>query len=282
MKQKKSALVPLPSRLSRADLPPRFDAEALRNENLLGEKLAAARRALGLSQKAVVERLRQYNINVLPAAFCKWEQGYTLPNVYQFLALCAVMHIDDPLAYFLSCGEPSVRPALNALGMKKLQEYYELLRDSKRYEPSDIVSLSEDEIEKKVFDLPASAGTGLFLDSDAYSLLSFPVSAVPDDAEFGVRVSGDSMLPRYVSGQIAWVKRCTELRNGEIGIFTLNGDAFIKKYCQTLPLADEREEYTDSDGCLHPRVTLVSLNPAYEDIPIAPASDLRVVGRVLN
>ena len=44
-----------------------------------------------------------------------------------------------------------------------------------------------------------------------------PASSVPAGAEFGIYVSGDSMDPRYHSGQIVWVKRCEELECGISG-----------------------------------------------------------------
>lgn len=50
------------------------------------------------------------------------------------------------------------------------------------------------------------------------------------DADFGVRVSGDSMKPLYLNGQIIWVHQQETLEDGEIGIFFLDGEAYVKKY----------------------------------------------------
>ena len=41
--------------------------------------------------------------------------------------------------------------------------------------------------------------------------------------------SGDSMEPEFHDGQIAWVLQQESVANGEIGIFALNGEAYIKK-----------------------------------------------------
>jgi phage repressor protein C with HTH and peptisase S24 domain len=37
------------------------------------------------------------------------------------------------------------------------------------------------------------------------------------------------MEPEFEDGQIAWVLQQETVANGEIGIFSLNGDAYIKK-----------------------------------------------------
>lgn len=87
-------------------------------------------------------------------------------------------------------------------------------------------NLSTSRTERKVFTEPASAGTGLFLDSDQYE--EFEVGDdVPAAADFGIRVSGVSMEPVYVNKQIVWVHQQDQLENGNIGIFYLNGDAYI-------------------------------------------------------
>ena len=80
-----------------------------------------------------------------------------------------------------------------------------------------------------LYDLPVSAGAGQFLDSDRFSEMKVG-DEVSLDADFGVRVSGDSMEPLYLNGQIIWVHQQETLEDGEIGIFFLDGEAYVKKY----------------------------------------------------
>lgn len=80
-----------------------------------------------------------------------------------------------------------------------------------------------------LYDLPVSAGAGQFLDSDHFSEMEVGDEVSPD-ADFGVRVSGDSMEPLYLNGQIIWVHQQETLEDGEIGIFFLDGEAYVKKY----------------------------------------------------
>ena len=112
-------------------------------------------------------------------------------------------------------------------------------------------NLSTSRTERKVFTEPASAGTGLFLDSDQYE--EFEVGDdVPAASDFGIRVSGVSMEPIYVNKQIVWVHQQDQLENGNIGIFYLNGNAYIKKY----------QKNKDN-------VQLISLNKKYAPIPVS-------------
>ena len=63
------------------------------------------------------------------------------------------------------------------------------------------------------------------------------------DADFGVRVAGDSMEPLYLDGQIIWIHKQETLEEGEIGVFFLEGTLpspvpkmrrSQKKYCSFL------------------------------------------------
>ena len=80
------------------------------------------------------------------------------------------------------------------------------------------------------YDYPASAGTGIPLDADDYSLLEIPEAS---DVSCAVRVSGDSMEDRFFDGDIVLVNEQQDLNFGDIGVFILNGEGYIKKYSRT-------------------------------------------------
>ena len=118
--------------------------------------------------------------------------------------------------------------------------------------------------------LSVSAGPGEFLDENGYEMVSFPEASIPEGAELGVRISGDSMEPVYHDGQIVWMQRCKELRPGEVGIFLYDGNGYLKVY-------SERE--ADGNGR---QPVLVSYNRRYEPIPVLPEREFRIAGRVLK
>ena len=90
------------------------------------------------------------------------------------------------------------------------------------------------------------------------------------------------MLPNYHDRQIAMVHRQDTLRNGEIGIFLVDNDAYIKQYTECVSGKKERDEYTAHDGTVYPKITLVSLNPEFKNITVKPSQRLTVIGKVLN
>ncbi len=93
---------------------------------------------------------------------------------------------------------------------------------------STIISVYKSHTPLQLFHLPVSAGNGVYLDSDAYDEIEVG-NEVPENADFGVTISGDSMEPQFVNGQTVWVHAQNELDDGEIGIFYHNGEGFIKK-----------------------------------------------------
>ncbi len=113
------------------------------------------------------------------------------------------------------------------------------------------------------YDLAVSAGTGEPLGDTYYTnKLEIPTERVPDNAHYCVRVNGNSMEPAYRDGDIVFVERLDgSVREGEIGVFALNGEGYIKRLG---------------------RAQLISLNPDYEPIPIREFDDLRCQGRVLG
>jgi DNA-binding XRE family transcriptional regulator len=112
----------------------------------------------------------------------------------------------------------------------------------------------------RLYDLPVSAGLGNYLAGGGYSVIEVD-NTVPNSADYAARVSGDSMLPRFVDQQIIFIHEQPVLDEGEIGIFCLNNEAYLKKL--------ER-------GCL------MSLNPAYEPIPVHDSDDMKVIGKVVG
>lgn len=62
-------------------------------------------------------------------------------------------------------------------------------------------------------------------DYDHYTL----APADPQGAVFAVKVQGDSMEPYFADGSIAFCNR-DPIADGDIGVFYLDGDSFIKQY----------------------------------------------------
>lgn len=106
---------------------------------------------------------------------------------------------------------------------------------------------------------PASAGTGTYLGPEAFEILYVRENPLTRRASFGVPVSGDSMEPKYHDKDVLIVEGAEEIDIGEIGIFTIDGEGYVKEL-------EEGE--------------LISLNPLYDPIPINDS--IRCHGRVIG
>jgi SOS-response transcriptional repressor LexA len=67
------------------------------------------------------------------------------------------------------------------------------------------------------------------------------------------------MEPDYHDGEKLYVKKAERIRHGEIGIFTIRNECFLKEYGEA---------------------GLISKNPRYTDIP--GDEDVRLVGKVVG
>lgn len=76
----------------------KYNAASERAANAVGSRIAAARKSRGLSIASFTDVLNDYGISLTKAAVGKWETGETVPSVYQFLAVCSALDMDDRLS----------------------------------------------------------------------------------------------------------------------------------------------------------------------------------------
>lgn len=122
-------------------------------------------------------------------------------------------------------------------------------------------------VEIKVYDQPAAAGLGNYLDDPAHHIEQYPDYVIPYKTDFGILISGDSMEPEIHNGSTAFVQACLTVDSGQIGIFILNGVSYCKK------LVIDHDNH---------KVRLESVNKEYDDIIVGESDDLRTVGLVLG
>ena len=112
------------------------------------------------------------------------------------------------------------------------------------------------------YDNAVSAGTGQYIGTSQRETITLPVEF---DADYVVPVYGDSMEPEYHDGDYIFIESTVNLNDGEIGVFELYGDTYVKQ----LMLEDDH-------AYLH------SLNKKYKDMKVDADSDFRVLGRVVG
>ncbi len=107
-----------------------------------------------------------------------------------------------------------------------------------------------------------SAGSGIFiLGNEAEDEIELPDLPEYEAADFAIDVSGDSMEPDFSHNDIALVQQDAELFPGDIGVFVVNSNAFIK-------------ELGDNE--------LISRNKHYKNIPIHDGDNVVCMGKVIG
>jgi SOS-response transcriptional repressor LexA len=223
------------------------------------------RKASGLTQKDVAEFLSSRSSKPITLkTVSHWETIRREIPVEQFLLLCELYNVADVLGTFLDAQTDRGISKLNKLGERRVTEYISLLLSDPKYRETPKVYSAEPVRIKlrtiRLYDAPVAAGAGLFLDSDSYTEIEAD-GTVPADADYAVRVSGDSMLPRFTDGQIVFIKEQQTLDIGDIGIFSLNGEAYIKKL---------------GHG------ELISLNTVYKPIELNEYDSIHIFGKVVG
>ena len=255
-----------------------YDAGEEHARNVLGKKLAQARRLRGLSQGKLASHLAAFGIRIRLRGYAKWETGETVPNAYQLLALYRALEPAEGPAWLFGEGD-----ALNGEGLKKLAQYREDLIASGRYRPE--APPEEDAVvwrEALFSRLRPSAGPGNFLEEENFEKRLFPASSIPEGADFAVCVDGDSMEPVYRDGQLLWIRRCHRLRPGEVGLLYYDGNSYIKVYGEQAPGEELLPWFTDSEGQVFPQPVLISCNrEKYPPVPVHPEKGFAVIGKVL-
>jgi SOS-response transcriptional repressor LexA len=113
----------------------------------------------------------------------------------------------------------------------------------------------------RMYDMPVSAGPGVDLSDVMESEIRIPDNAKTQDADYALRISGNSMEPKFHDGDILLIQNCDSVEVGELGIFILDGEGYFKKF--------------DGDK-------LLSLNPIYAPIPLSGFSEIQCAGRVIG
>ena len=112
-----------------------------------------------------------------------------------------------------------------------------------------------------LYDMPVSAGSGVYLDDTTAEKINIPDNEKTVTADFALRISGNSMEPKYHDGDILLVENADITEVGELGIFVLDGSGYFKKY------GGDR---------------LISLNPEFADILLKDYSEVACCGRVVG
>ena len=225
-----------------------------------GEKIKEARLAQNLNQEELAERIGSKYRSV-----STWENGTAKPDYATLIRLCEVLKTSPNhlLGFDLSVDTPSIEEwailhkyrDIDEIGKEAVSavldaEYRRVAKPKK----ARLLRLD-------FYNYPASAGTGNFLETERPDEILVKECSEAEDADYVIPISGDSMEPTYHDGNKVFVEKCDAIEIGEVGIFVVNGDAYIKEL---------------GNKCL------ISHNPAYKPIKLGASDSVYCCGRVLG
>ena len=236
------------------------------------------RNALGLNQTRLAEET-----GVSRNAVAGWETGHSRPDLGTVPSLCKALGISIE-AFFGEEADRSEedRRLLKFFGMLDQRDreailwQIEALAEGRKRQTAEerpqakktagrIRQADEFTVPRFVTvyasDLGAAAGFGAALDEAQGEEIHLLADDETERADEVITVSGRSMEPTFMDGDRVLVEHTDSLRPGEIGIFLVDNEGYIKEY--------------RADG-LH------SHNPDYGMIPLSGEETVRCVGRVIG
>ena len=218
-------------------------------------------------------------INIKYNVFTTWKTRETDPPAKYLVQICEFL--DITLEYLLTGKEKNSLKGNLSNDEQELLEYFNKLSDKSKgkiieraavlaelempvtNEPAVIEDPEEQEtIFIEFSTLRVSAGAGEPLIDDSYpDFIEVKKGELTENANFAVKINGKSMMPHFKDGDVVLVRSQPYVNIGEIGIFIIDGNGYIKKR------GNDR---------------LISINPEYDDIYFREGQDIRCKGLVIG
>lgn len=228
----------------------------------VGQVIRKYRIAAGMDQADLAAKL-----GYTKTAVGNWELGLTRPDIDNVPILCRELNV--PVTELLDM-EPEI--ALHAEDRTLLEMYHQL----GKYDQHTVRQIMErllfqqDSKEKArlrrtyqrmcLYEDAAAAGVGTPMTDYAENEMVYVLQEnVPHGTDGIIHVNGRSMEPTFRDGSYVYVDSSATVLPGQVGIFIVNGEAFIKEY--------------QPDG-------LRSHNSRYKTIYTGDGVDVRCCGRV--
>ena len=195
------------------------------------------RESAGLTQQQIADR-----IGITKSTYCNYESGKREPDVAKIKKIAKALGISaDSL---LSTGfENKKAPLYSSEALKLAGEFDTLdihgkqtvraVMDEELIRMEELENLAGPELSSEpkiinLFDNPSAAGLALDVTGQGCQPYALQDSD-PQSASYAVRVQGDSMEPYFPDGSIAFVNH-DQMRDGDIGIFCVDGGTVIKQW----------------------------------------------------
>lgn len=241
------------------------------------QRLKERRESLGLSQVELAK-----NLGITKAAVSNYENGVSTPRADILFKVFDALKCDANFLFQDEMKELNQPDVFSDAEKKLIKKYrgldthgkkavdwiaeHELNRLQGTESPIGGIIENATTAYSKIIPFPGKVSAGLGVEA----IPDYDTIAGPDAADFALLVDGDSMEPRYHSGQIIYIKKQLTVENGQIAVVQVYGNDDFD------PRAYLKQIYNKAD-CAR----LVSLNHEYADIEV-PYKNLTILGTVIN
>lgn len=207
-----------------------------------------------LAEKKLKQKDLAEYVGISTSAISDWKKKNTNPSAENLSAIADFLNVS---LKFLLTGEDRNESIQFTDDIKELISYYNVLDERskgkiigkaealaelaaerttkeqavEKAKPDEQSELDEPEsCTITYYDYPASAGTGLFLDETTAEDIAIAQTPEALRATFAIPIKGNSMEPEFSDGDVVLVESCPCVSRGEIGIFMVDGEAFIKEF----------------------------------------------------
>lgn len=247
----------------------------------VGEHIKKVRLKKKLSQKALGEKL-----GMSQQMIAQYENGERNPKLETLKKIAGVLNVslldlgiipDELNQLFMQLDQQGVTKYihgatnelaqiinslenLNNLGQQKILAYTKDLSKIPEYQKDPT---SKDKVVVlPYFQTGVSARSGIFIPGNVLKAqVELPAIPEYEAANFAIDVSSDSMEPDFLNDDIALVQSNAKIFPGDVGVFVVNGNVFIKE------LGDNM---------------LISRNKKYNAIPIHESDNVVCMGKVIG
>ncbi len=239
----------------------------------LGERIKFAREQKGLLQSELAKLINVKSSGVIS----NWEKDLNKPDAEKIVRICSVLDVSASylLDYYGKSDNNFTAHETNHINKyrnldKYGQELVDLVLDKEldrcqKTIPATIINMkNRSGAAKRLVEYfrSVSAGSGVFiLGNEIVDHIEIPATSENRNVDYAIKVSGDSMEPDYHDGDTVLVSQKLEMNYGDVGIFVINGSAYIKEYGK-----DE----------------LISRNPNFDNISVSEYDNIVCMGKVIG
>lgn len=208
------------------------------------------------------------------SSISEWEKGKYQPKagVLSDIAHIFNVNLDDLMNKDLrnenetSSSNPDILSIFNQLNLKRRRTVLKFAvkqLDEQRQENKNVITFPNKHNTTTIeVDGVLSAGVGEYLDDNNEPFSVTVPAPVPDNYDYAFKINGSSMEPYYHDGQVVFIKKVGQYRDGQTVAAIYDGCAYLKRLA------------VDDDGY----ATLVSLNPDYPNVRIDDKDGMKLLG----